>query len=75
VIEVSSFTEIEALVDAAWAEAPEPVQALKEPADQAVIDPTQPQDASLASAVKPSSPVPPEEPAEAGATAPRNDAG
>ena len=79
VIEVSSFTEIEALVDAAWAEAPEPVQALQGPADQALIDPTQPQDASLASAVKPSSPVPPEEPpeepAEAGATAPRNDAG
>ena len=41
VIEVSSFTEIEALVDAAWGEAPEPAQA----------------------------------PAEAGATAPRNDAG
>jgi hypothetical protein len=64
VIEVGSFTEIEALVDAAWGEAPEP---------------TQPEDASLASGVKPSSPIPPQvpadEPAEAGATAPRNDAG
>ena len=75
VIEVGSFTEIEALVDAAWGEAPEPAQALAEPADQVVMDPTQPVDTSLASAVNPSSPIPPQEPAEAGATAPRNDAG
>ena len=79
VIEVGSFTEIEALVDAAWGEAPEPAQAPAEPADQAVMEPTQPEDANLASAVNPSSPIPPqapaEEPAEAGATAPRNDAG
>ncbi len=79
VIEVGSFTEIEALVDAAWGEAPEPAQAPAEPADQAVMEPTQPEDANLASVVNPSSPIPPqaptEEPAEAGATAPRNDAG
>jgi isoleucyl-tRNA synthetase len=87
VIEVGSFTEIEALVDAAWGEAPEPAQAPAEPADQAVMEPTQPEDASLASAVNPSSPIAPQapaeepaeeptgEPAEAGATAPRNDAG
>ena len=75
VIEVSSFAEIAALVDAAWGEAPEPAQALAEPADQVVMDPTQPVDTSLASAVNPSSPIPPQEPAEAGATAPRNDAG
>ena len=75
VIEVGSFTEIEALVDAAWGEAPEPAQALAEPADQVVMDPTQPVDTSLASAVNPSSRMPPQEPAEAGATAPRNDAG
>ena len=83
VIEVGSFTEIEALVDAAWGEAPEPAQAPAEPADQAVMEPTQPEDANLAIAVNPSSPIPPqasteeptEEPAEAGATAPRNDAG
>ena len=60
VIEVSSFSEIEALVDAAWGETPEP---------------TQPEDASLAPALTPSSPVPPLEPAKAGATPPRNDAG
>jgi hypothetical protein len=79
VIEVGSFTEIEALVDAAWGEAPEPAQAPAEPADQAVMEPTQPEDANLARAVNPSSPIPPqapaEESAEAGATAPRNDAG
>ena len=75
VIEVSSFSEIEALVDAAWGETPEPDQAPEEPADQAVMVPTPQQDASLAPARTPSSPIAPQEPAEAGATAPRNDAG
>jgi hypothetical protein len=75
VIEVSSFTEIEALVDAAWGETPEPDQAPEEPADQAVMEPTPPEDASLVSALTPSSPMPSQEPAGAGATPPRNDAG
>jgi hypothetical protein len=75
VIEVGSFTEIEALVDAAWGEAPGPAQAPAVPALEVVIDPTQPEDASLATAINPSSPMPSQEPAEAGATAPRNDAG
>jgi hypothetical protein len=79
VIDVGSFTEIEALVDAAWGEAPGPAQAPAVPALGVVIDPTQPEDASLASVVNPSSPMPSQEPAEkpteAGATAPRNDAG
>lgn len=75
VIEVSSFTEIAALVDAAWGETPDPAQALAEPAPEVAIDPPQPEDASLANAVNPSSPIPPQEPAEASATPPRNDAG
>jgi len=75
VIEVSSFSEIAALVDAAWGETPEPDQAPEEPADQAVMVPTPADDASLAPARTPSSPIAPQEPAEAGATAPRNDAG
>ena len=82
VIEVGSFTEIEALVDAAWGEAPGPAQAPGVPA-LGVVDPSQPEDASLASAVNPFRPMPSqeqaegptEEQAEAGATAPRNDAG
>ncbi len=79
VIEVGSFTEIEALVDAAWGGAREPGQAPAEPAPEVAIDPTQAEGASLATAINPSSPIPAkeptEEPPEAGATAPRSEAG
>jgi isoleucyl-tRNA synthetase len=68
-IEVSSFAEIEALVDAAWGGAPQPAQAAEAPA------PSVAPDASLAGEAKPTSPIPTQAPAEAGATESGNEAG
>ena len=68
-IEVSSFAEIEALVDAAWGGAPQPALTADAPA------PSEAQDASLAGEANPTSPIPAQAPAEAGATEPRNEAG
>ena len=75
VIEVSSFTEIEALIDAAWGEAPQPAQAAGEPAPLAANEPTQAPDASPAAAASPTSPFPPQVRTDGAATSARNEAG
>ena len=75
VIEVSSFTEIEALIDAAWGEAPQSAQAAGEPAPLAGNEPTQAPDASPAAAASPTSPFPPQVRTDGAATSARNEAG